>query len=169
MNEATYASGTKVSVEKSRAELDRLLSKHGATSRAMVNTPGHVSIEFVLEGVRFRLDVPMIQEDRVRPSREKKIPEPRDWWRWSGTQRDAWVAKQLEQKERERWRALVLVCKAKLEFVAMGLTTARREFMADLVLTGGERLEEAFEHVLANPSYALAHVKSPLALSPAGG
>jgi hypothetical protein len=57
-----------------------------------------------------------------------------------------------EQVEREHWRALLLLVKAKLEFVAGGLSTVEREFLAHVVLPNGStvgdeiapRLEQAY-------------------------
>jgi hypothetical protein len=45
--------------------------------------------------------------------------------------------KAYEQAERQRWRALALVIKAKLEAVESGITEFEREFMAHIVLPGG--------------------------------
>lgn len=51
--------------------------------------------------------------------------------------------------ERQRWRALVLVTKAKLELVAEGLSTIQREFLADLVLPDGSTVGKALEAPIA--------------------
>ena len=47
-------------------------------------------------------------------------------------QYDAW-----EQACRQRWRALLLVVKAKLEAIETGIATFDGEFMANIVLPGG--------------------------------
>ena len=57
------------------------------------------------------------------------------------------------QEERQRWRALVLVIKAKLEAVESGITTFENEFLAHVVLPDnqtvgewlGPQLESAYE------------------------
>jgi hypothetical protein len=41
---------------------------------------------------------------------------------------------QWDQAYRERWRWLVLLTKAKLEIVRVGVSTCEREFFADLLL-----------------------------------
>ncbi len=44
------------------------------------------------------------------------------------------VAKRYEQEVRSRWRALLLVVKAKLEAVECGISTIEREFLAFIVM-----------------------------------
>jgi hypothetical protein len=55
-----------------------------------------------------------------------------------------------EQACRERWRQVVLLLKAKLEAVAIGLSTIEREFLADLYLSDGRTVHEAITEDLAN-------------------
>lgn len=43
-----------------------------------------------------------------------------------------------EQEIRSKWRALFLIIKAKLEAVESGITTLEDEFLAHIVLPGGE-------------------------------
>ena len=118
-----YAEGTGVPVERSKAELDRLLSKHGATQRGVLvddgASVGRALVMFTLDGRQYRIDVPL-------PTR-KEFPDGR----------------QREQRTRERWRALILMVKAKLELCALGVSTVEREFLADLVLPDGKRLHAA--------------------------
>lgn len=108
-----FAEGTKVAVEKSRAEIERLLASHGV-SRLLVGSDaqsGSGFVQFELDGRQYRLLLPE-REDGRDPN----------------------------QLERERWRALVLILKAKLEIVASEMTTAENEFLAYLVLPGGNTL-----------------------------
>ncbi len=110
-----YASGTKVDVNKTRAELDRILSKHGAIQRATMqdDEKGIAIVQFSLAGrmIRLRID---------RDPKEKKP----------------------EQAEREAWRRLLLIVKAKLEIVMAGLSSVEREFLADVLLPSGETVHE---------------------------
>lgn len=48
-----------------------------------------------------------------------------------------------------RWRALLLVTKAKFEAVASGISTVEREFLADLVLPNGRVVQEELAPRLA--------------------
>jgi hypothetical protein len=47
-----------------------------------------------------------------------------------------------DQAKRQRWRALVLVVKAKLEAIALGLATFETEFLGHLVLPTGDTMGE---------------------------
>ncbi len=47
-----------------------------------------------------------------------------------------------EQDCRQKWRALALVVKAKLEAVESGITTFESEFMAQIVLPNGQTMSE---------------------------
>jgi hypothetical protein len=140
----SYAAGTSVSVESSKAELYSLLKKHGATQSGMADddTRGLAIVFFMLQDRHFRIEVPMPKIDACRP-RPNALPH--GWVRWDEPRRTAWVAKTHEQKCRERWRLLVLAVKAKLELVALGFRSAEQEFLADLVLPDGRRTHSALE------------------------
>lgn len=150
----TFAAGTKVSVDKSRAELDKLLAKHGATQRGIMSddVEGRASVVFVLAGHRYRMDIPLPLAKAFQ-----KAPK------WPYKPRPAADQRRLhDQACRERWRAVVLLTKAKLELVALGVSTVEREFLADLVLPNGERLHEA----VARQLVAAASSNAPLTLPP---
>lgn len=132
---ATFAVGTKVSVEKTRAELDTLLSKYGATARGIVvkDLAGVAQVAFVLRGLPYRLDVPLPKMGNGEPE-----SAPRGWRVWGDLERELWHVKKHEQACRERWRVLLLLVRAKLEAVRLGMSTVEKEFMPDLVLDNGE-------------------------------
>ncbi len=50
-----------------------------------------------------------------------------------------------EPEERQRWRAVLLVIKAKLESVESGISTLEQEFLAWIVMPGGRTLGD---HIL---------------------
>jgi hypothetical protein len=111
-----YAEGTSVSVEKTRAELDTLLTRSGAVSVGIA-TDGERNVAilaFVMKGARFRIEVPLPKRSDFGSNLSK-----------------------FEQRTRERWRQLLLMLKAKLEVVRIGLSSVEREFMADMVLPNG--------------------------------
>lgn len=153
----TYAAGTSVSVEKSKFELDTLLKKHGASQRAFADddTGGRAVVVFTLSGRQYRLEVPLPRRDDFKPRtygdggkllpKEQRVDEPRGWRAWGATSRDAWVQSRYEQATRERWRAVLLLVKAKLEIVALGLSSVEKEFLADLVLSDGRRVHDALK------------------------
>lgn len=124
-----FAEGTTVSVEKSRAELEKLIVRHGATQFASGWYGNSAMVGFVIggRGVRFVLQLPDKSDKRyaMTPARRfMRKPEDRT---------KAW-----EQDCRSRWRALVLVIKAKLEAVQVGISTIEDEFLAWTVLPGGD-------------------------------
>ncbi len=129
----TYASTTTVSVEKSRAEIERILERYGADQfgYGRDDSRGLASIQFRANGrhVRFLL---------VLPSRQAK-----EFVQSSRGPRSADAAhKAWEQACRQRWRALVLCVKAKLEAVEAQISTFEDEFMAHIVLPSGDTVGE---------------------------
>lgn len=122
-----FAESTSVSVEASRSEIERLIVRYGATSTAFMNGPGRSIILFECKGrrVAFELPLPDLADKKFdydgRGSR--RTPEKRH---------TVW-----EQACRQRWRALALVIKAKLEAVESGITTFEQEFYAHIMLPGG--------------------------------
>lgn len=128
-----YASGTDVSSDRSRAEIERTLARWGADSFAYMTTRTQAQIAFEYEGKRIRFALPLPDRD----SREfTRTP--------TGKSRVASaVAAAYEQAVRQKWRALALVVKAKLEAVESGISTFEQEFYANLVLPNGQTVFEA--------------------------
>jgi hypothetical protein len=122
-----YASGTEVSVEKSRAEIERMIIKYGATATAFFNSPMHAMVCFEASGRRVMFKLPLPQRDDRRFSHNSRGVRSPDasFAAWEGACR-------------QRWRALALVIKAKLEAVESGITTFEDEFLAHIVLPDGE-------------------------------
>lgn len=126
-----FAENTSVSVEKSRAEIETILTRYGASQfgYATDTMRGLATIQFCAKGrhIRFTLNLPLFSDKQFMytPSRkQRRSPEE---------QGKAW-----EQACRQRWRALCLCIKAKLEAVECGITEFEAEFMAHIVLpTGG--------------------------------
>lgn len=131
----SYAEGTSVTVEKSKAELDRLLAKAGAGQRMMGSDDdqGFAFVIFSLDKRQVRLRVPL-----PLPTEKRFTHEPKGKLRPIDKQRVAY-----EQGCRERWRQLVLLVKAKLEAIEIGISTVEREFLADLYLADGRTLHQA--------------------------
>lgn len=126
-----YASKTSVSVERSRAEIESTLVRYGASQFMYGWNDQGAMIAFVVEPepgkrrqVRFVLPL---------PSRDL-----RDFTHHSRGRRTAEASEQLwEQACRQRWRALLLVVKAKLEAVESGIATFEDEFLAYIMLPDG--------------------------------
>ncbi len=124
-----YAEGTSVSVEKTRADLEKLLARHGASQRAVFvdDATGKARVQFRLADRLIALDVQAVAAGSQR---------------WSKQQR-------LDQGAREAWRRLLLLVKAKLEAIADGTSTAEREFLADLLLPDGSKVGDALKPQIA--------------------
>ncbi len=125
-----FAEGTEVAVEKTRAELDRLLAAHGATQRAVYldDETRRARVQFSIEGRMVRLDLRVDVSDVPLPGvndYNQRAPRkcPHGWNTWTTERQRAWVAERVAQRERESWRRLLLVTKAKLEIVADGAST----------------------------------------------
>ena len=140
---AKFAEGTSVSVEKSRAEIEGLIVRYGATHTAFMNAPGRAVICFEAKGRRIMFELPLPDRDDKRFLRDGR-----------GTARSpAKRAEAWEQACRQRWRALALVIKAKLEAVESGITAFEDEFLAHIVMPDGQtvathikpRIAEAYD------------------------
>ena len=123
-----FAADTSVSTDQSRAEIERTLRKYGATSFMYGWDGPRAVVGFEMNSRRIKFVLPM--------------PDPNDraFTHTSGrelqrTQAQAYA--QWEQACRQRWRALNLVIKAKLEAVDCGITQFEEEFLAHIVLPNG--------------------------------
>lgn len=149
----TYAADTSVSVERSRAELERTIVRYGADAFSYGWEDGRAVIQFRANGryVRFALTL---------PERDQFTTTPQGKARATAAVEKAW-----EQAQRQRWRALNLVVKAKLEAVEAGIATFDQEFLANLVLPDGTTVGD---FTIPQVEHAYQHGTMP-ALLPAGG
>lgn len=125
-----YAAGTDVPVSRSRAEIERILQRYGATSFAYGWDENVALIGFVAHSRQIRFTLPM-------PARREFTRTPTGRARTT-TQIDA----AREQAERQHWRALVLVIKAKLEAVETGIVSFEEEFAIHMVLPDGSQVRD---------------------------
>lgn len=124
----TYANQTSVSGDRSRSEIEPTLSRYGEDSFICGTRGSTAAVQFKVNGRRilFRLELPdpdsreytHSSTGRLRRSVEQAF--------------EAW-----EQACRQRWRALVLIVKAKLEAVEAGISSFELEFLTYTVLPGG--------------------------------
>ncbi|MFC4727102.1 hypothetical protein [Coralloluteibacterium thermophilus] len=129
-----YASGTDVSSDRSRNEIERTLQRYGAESFMYGTTRTRAVVGFQVEGRQVRFELPMPD----RQDRAFTHTEGRGQKRSDTQAHAAW-----EQACRQRWRALALVIKAKLEAIESGITDFDSEFMAHLVLPTGQTVGQA--------------------------
>lgn len=150
----TYAKDTKVSAAKSRDEIERLLSRYGATtfSYGWDNDKALVQFHVMERLVRFVIPMPDRSADEfwLTPARR--------------TRRNADQAERAwEQATRQRWRALKLVVQAKLEAVDAGITTFEEEFLAHIILPDGGTVGE-FMLPQVRAAYEIGEMPNRLAL-----
>jgi hypothetical protein len=119
-----YAEGTRVSSDQSRMEIERTLIRYGATEFVSGWSGGgeQQSLAFVIHDRQVRITLPM-------PHRDDFKLTPKGWER-SPTEAE----KAYQGEIRRRWRALLLIIKAKLEAVDGKISTIEREFLVDIVV-----------------------------------
>lgn len=127
-----YAAKTEVPVSKTRMEIEELVTqRYGAGQYISGMDADRAFIGFTMRDrqVRFLLSLPKTDDTRFTQYRDRY-----------GYQRDRSedsARKEWEQAVRSRWRALLLVIKAKLEAVEVGIATFEDEFMANIVMPDG--------------------------------
>lgn len=126
---ASYAKHTKVSTERSLAEIQKILERYGATQfgYAEDRERNMASVQFFAHErhVRFLLQLPN--------KRDKEFHFTSQFKRRTSVQaEEAW-----KQACRSRWRSLLLAIKAKLEAVSAGISVFEEEFLANIVLPDG--------------------------------
>lgn len=149
-----YADGTSVPAERSRFEIEATLKRYGAGEFAYATNPRAVMICFRMKNrlVRFHLPTPAVEDFAVSEGGRMR----------SESARDAAYAGAI----RQRWRALALVIKAKLEAVKSSITDFEEEFLAHIVLPGGLTVGEATR---AGIEEAYKSGKAPMSLLPFDG
>lgn len=123
-----YAENTNVSVESSKGDIMGLLRKHGVKQQAWAMADDEEDVlQFWLDGKAYRLAV--------------KYPTVPDIYALYPNHRD--TATRQEAEHRRRWRATLLMLKAKLEFADGVLSDSATELMPYLVLDSGQTVREA--------------------------
>lgn len=144
-----YAEHTKVPVEKSRLDIEKILRKYGATSFISgYEDNDEADTETAMVGfrigdlrVRFLLSMPSLTSEEFTRTAKRR---PRS---------KAQAVKSWEFACRQRWRALRLVIQAKLEAVEAQISTVENEFLANVVFpdgtTVGERIIPQLQEAIA--------------------
>lgn len=122
-----YAAATDVPVSRSRDEIERTLTRFGATDFAYrVRSGGLVNIGFEVGQIRVMMRMHL-------PARRDFATDSRGADRSESATNRLW-----EQACRQRWRSLANGVKAKLALIDDGISTVEREFLADIMLPSGE-------------------------------
>lgn len=128
-----YAEGTKVDIATSKADIERLVTKHGASGFMTAwedndKGIGHSLVMFRLRGRMLKYVVEKPDPSKIRSTRGRKPKTPK-----------------AEAEHRRRWRALFLIIRAKLEMVMMSDDPGAfdREFMANILLPNNQTVGDA--------------------------
>lgn len=125
-----YAKDTSVSVERTKQEIEKLVMKYKADT-FICGWQGNVaSISFRMEHrfVKFTLPLPVVIPDKWANGRHVKGNGLRE--------------SQIPQLTRSRWRALLLVLKAKLESVEAGISDFETEFLGNVMVGNGQTVAD---------------------------
>lgn len=130
-----YAENTSVSVDRSEIEIKRTLLRYDADQilSGMDMEKGLAMVAFRMHGKHVKFFLPIPRRDDPQFS---KTPSGRR------TRNSEQCLKAWEQAQRQKWRALSLAIKAKLECVETGITTFEDEFLAHIVLPNGLTVAE---------------------------
>lgn len=109
-----FAAYTKISVDQTRNDVERMLKKYGASKFAYYTEPDRAVIVFEANERRMRFDLPLPAGESDKEERVK----------------------------REKWRALLLCIKAKLESIASKIETFEEAFLAHVVMPDGRTVAE---------------------------
>ena len=127
-----YAENTSVSTDKSRSEIERTLQRYGADQFMYGWDQDRAVVGFRMAGrqIRFLLPMPDKRDRRFTHTPTGKL------------RKESAVYAEWEQACRQKWRALSLVIKAKLEAVEAGIAIFEDEFMANIVLPNGTTVSQ---------------------------
>jgi len=131
---AQYAQDTKVTIDKSRSEIEATLKRYGADAFAYGwdDLKRTALITFRLRGRVVRLSPPVVDtnQDRFRYT-TNGVPIS-----------TALQKSRVEQAQRQSWRALALYVKALCEAIENEIVTVDAAFMAAIVLPNGQTVGE---------------------------
>ena len=119
-----FASDTKVDESVSRMEIEKLVKRNGASRFASSWEPAGSVIAFEIGGRQIKFVLPMPD-----PKAREFTHTPERGALRSDASRQA----TYDQAVRTRWRALLLIIKAKFEAIAAGVTTVEDEFLSATV------------------------------------
>jgi hypothetical protein len=126
-----YAANTEVSEEKSRAEIEGILRRYGAQAFSYGWEEDRALIAFRAHSRHVRFEIAMPKGD------EEVFWKYKDRYGYERTRSETAALNEYYQARRQRWRALALVVKAKLEAVDSGISEFEEEFLAHIVLPDG--------------------------------
>lgn len=124
-----YAERTEVTPSQTLDEIERVLTRYGADQFMFGRDHNRAFVGFRMKQRQARFLLPM-------PDRKDRQFEKLE--QYSHRRTGEFSPEKYEQAVRQRYRALLLVIKAKLESIESGIETFEDAFMAQLVLPSGE-------------------------------
>lgn len=119
----TYASNTSVSVERSKGEIERTLSRYGASKFFTGWDADQAIIGFNMHDRFVQFHLPMPQRGDFERTQSGQTRST-----------NAAIDKAWEQAQRSAWRALLLCIKAKLESIESGIESFEEAFLAHIMI-----------------------------------
>lgn len=134
-----FAAATTVSTAASKAEIERIVERYGATGYVSGWQGDLAVIGFSMEGRQVRFNLPLPRRDD---------PEFCEYQQGRTTfvRVETEAQRRWEQACRQRWRALALLVKARLEAIECGISTFDDQFLPDVVLPGGKTVAETVKN-----------------------
>ena len=125
-----YAKDTSVPMDRSKAEIERTLSRYGADQfiYGWDKNCAIIGFRYVRYSVKIRLPLPSMEEMKLTATGKERT--------------NSAIMQAMEQEKRRRWRAMVLIIKAKLEAVETGIVSFEDEFLGYIMLPGGQTTGE---------------------------
>ncbi len=130
-----YADTTKVPLEQSIAEIIGMVRRAGAEQLGQFHDRDRFVIMFTLGDRQMKFTVPLVMTWEG-PTR-------------GGNGREIDVKAKIEQANRQKGRALMLVIKAKLESVESGVESFEQAFLANIVTANGQTVYDRIQQPLA--------------------
>lgn len=138
-----YASKTEVPVVNTKAEIEAIVEKYGA-GQFLSGWSGECAvIGFTMAERQIKFVLPM--PDKT----DKAFTHFKNSGGYLQLRADGPALAAWEQACRSRWRALLLVIKAKLEAVEIGISTIENEFLANIVMPNGQTVGEMAREPIA--------------------
>jgi hypothetical protein len=126
-----FAANTEVSSSKTRDEIERTLTRYGADGFMFGWDGPRAMIAFRMEGRQVKFILPLPERSDPAFTQYKQGLQIKE-------RTLSAAAERYEQACRQRWRALALVVKAKLEAVECGISEFDDEFMANIIMHDGQ-------------------------------
>jgi hypothetical protein len=129
----TYARDTAVTPDKTLQEIRQTLTRYKASKFGMIEEESRVGLAFEMSNRRVRFIMPLPDaNDKAFRNKASGV----------GYSRGQFNQNKYDQAIRQRWRALLLTIKAKLESVESGIESFDEAFAAQLVLPDGRTVGE---------------------------